>query len=277
VEVRIHPLFWLVIFLSVWTGHFLEILTLFVLVIVHELGHVTAAWAYGWRVESMMLLPFGGVAKIDEWGTVSTREEIIVALAGPFYHIWMILVSYLFYSVGLWTEVWMKYFIQSNLLIMLFNLLPIYPLDGGKVFQAVLSYWIPYRPCIWWTHVISMALSGVLLVLSFLFPGQLLHLPLFTISIFLLVSNWKEMKQMQIHFLRFLLARHHRKNLEPYEIHSVTVKWGEPLQNVFNKWYKERYHVFKMISPQGETLDLIPEEVILQKYFQNPSTVFGWK
>lgn len=91
--VRIHPLFWLIVCSAVWTGYFIEIITLFVLVLIHELGHAAAAGAFGWRVDSIELLPFGGVVKTDEWGTVPSREEMTVALAGPFQHILMILIS----------------------------------------------------------------------------------------------------------------------------------------------------------------------------------------
>ena len=76
-----------------FTGYFLEAITLFGIVLIHELGHLTAAKGFGWRVQEVQLLPFGGVLIVDELGTTSTREELIVALAGPLQHVWMILVG----------------------------------------------------------------------------------------------------------------------------------------------------------------------------------------
>lgn len=270
-EIRIHPLFWFMMFLSVWSGYFLEAITLFVLVIIHELGHVTAAWSYGWRIRSMELLPFGGMAKTDEWGTVSAREEIVVALAGPFHHVWLIVISYVFYMMGFWSQDWMAYFIQGNLMLALFNLLPIYPLDGGRVFAAVLSYWVPYRQCLYWTGVISLFLSVGLFVSSFLFPGVTVHFPLLLISFFLLFSNVKAIRQKQVQFIRFLLHRHYQGMKDDYAIQKVIAMANEPLAKVIKRWYKERYHVVEVVDERGNIFGFLPEEMVLQKYFQNPN------
>lgn len=118
---RIHGLFWFVIFSSVVTGHFIEVTTLFVLVFIHELGHITVARSFGWRMTEIELLPFGGVARTDEWGTVPAREEIAVALAGPFHNVMMVLFGYLFCAWGWWSQAWMEYFIQGNALMAGFN------------------------------------------------------------------------------------------------------------------------------------------------------------
>lgn len=80
---RVHPLFSIVIFLSVLTGYFLEVVTLFAIVLLHELGHLAAAKNLGWRIQEVRLLPFGGAAVVEELGTVPAWEEIVVAAAGP--------------------------------------------------------------------------------------------------------------------------------------------------------------------------------------------------
>ena len=117
IRIRIHFLFWVSILWSVLTGRFIEIVALFVLVIIHELGHLTAAWSHGWRVTALELLPFGGVARTDEWGTVPAREEIVVALAGPFHNVMMVLAGFLFYFFGLWTEEWTAFFVKGNAML----------------------------------------------------------------------------------------------------------------------------------------------------------------
>src|SRR5690606_22546844 len=123
------------------------------------------------------------------WGNASAKEEIVVALAGPFHHIWMILLSYLFFRFGWWSQEWTEYFVKGNLIIAIFNLLPIYPLDGGRILQALMSYWIPYRSCINYTCWLSFVLSSGLILLAFLIPRIRVHPTLFIIGLFLLVSN----------------------------------------------------------------------------------------
>lgn len=254
--------------LSVWTGHFIEIMTLFILVIIHELGHVTAAWSYGWRIRSIELLPFGGVATMDEWGNTSIKEEIVVALAGPFHHIGMILISYCFYSWGLWDLTWTQYFIQGNLIIAAFNLLPIYPLDGGRVLQALVSLWMPYRMCIFYTLSWSVVWSVILMITSFLWPGVWVYPPLFIVAIFLLISNLLSLKNQAYQYLRFLLHRLDRGAPSSYPIYQTAVLADDSLSDVIKKWYRGRYHVLQVRDQQGKILGTLTEEMVLQAYFR---------
>jgi stage IV sporulation protein FB len=263
-NVRLHPTFWLLVVLSVWTGHFLEIITLCILVLIHELGHAVAAWSYGWRIESIELLPIGGVAKTDEWGTVPAREEIVVALAGPFHHIWMIWFSLLAYHMGWWSEAWTTYFIQGNLFLALFNLLPIYPLDGGRVLQALLSYVMPYQQCIAITYWISFVLA-----MGLLGWGVFSSFPLFTVALFLLISNVKHLRSYHLQYLRFLLHRHHNGIPANVPIRHVALSKSLPVTSVIKCWYKECYHVFELKDEQGNSIAFIPEERLLANYFSN--------
>ena len=144
---------------SAITGYFLEAVTLFGIVLVHELGHLAAANGFGWRVREVQLLPFGGVLIVDELGTAPTREELIVSLAGPLQHVWMILVALLMKWVDVGASSWWDYFIEANLMIGLFNLIPVMPLDGGKVMQSLLGYLLSYHNTILYTAWISMILS----------------------------------------------------------------------------------------------------------------------
>jgi stage IV sporulation protein FB len=248
----------------VWTGHFLEIITLCILVLIHELGHVVAAWSYGWRIQSIELLPIGGVAKTDEWGTVPAKEEIVVALAGPFHHIWMILFSLLAFHFGWWSEAWTTYFIQGNLFIALFNLVPIYPLDGGRVLQALLSYVLPYRLCIHITYWISIILSVLLIGLGFFSS-----FPLFTIAMFLLMTNIKHLRAHHLQYLRFLLYRRHNGVSHDVPIRKVEISPVLQTASIMQNWYKECYHVFEMKDQTGKTIGFIPEEKLLKKYFED--------
>lgn len=272
---RIHPLFWLVVCSAVWTGHFIEILTLIVLVIIHELGHITAARTYGWRIQVMELLPFGGVAKMEEWGTVPAREEIVVALAGPFHHVFMVLMSFFFYFSGLWSKEWTEYFIQGNFIIAFFNLLPIYPLDGGRILQAALSYILPYRLCISWTLWWSIICSFLLAIASFSIPGQGMVFHLLLIALFLLFSNIIALRQKNFQYLRFLIQRRDKGVSYEALIKKMTVRADEPLRHVMKKWYKEKYHVLEVVDPQGKVIGFLPEEKVLKKYFDqyNPRCV----
>lgn len=271
---RIHGLFWVVILSAVVTGRFLEVTTLFVLVLIHELGHVTVARSYGWRMTEIQLLPFGGVAITDEWGTVPAEEEIAVALAGPFHNVMMVLFGYIFFWMGWWSEEWMRYFVHGNALLAGFNLLPVYPLDGGRILQACLSYHLPYR------RSLALSLAGgvvggtFILVWSFLGPAWELNLTM--IAVFLIYSNMRAFKQRDYQYMRFLMKR--SESVVPFHarIMELRVQADETLVSVLKKLRKESYHILLVRDAQGKWHPL-PEEVLFQHFFdeRKPNSRIG--
>ena len=81
-KISVHPLFWVIIVIGIFTARFKELLLLFCIVLIHELGHAFAAAHYNWRIKRIQLLPFGGVAELEEHGNKSLKEELVVVIAG---------------------------------------------------------------------------------------------------------------------------------------------------------------------------------------------------
>nr|WP_254282512.1 site-2 protease family protein [Haloarcula salina] len=120
---------------------------LFVSVALHELGHAWAAMRYGLRVESITLWILGGLASLEampkEW-----NRELVIALAGPAVSVLVGVACYaaLFAipasaQVTLFLVGWLA---VTNLLLAVFNMLPAFPMDGGRVLRALLSRNRPY-------------------------------------------------------------------------------------------------------------------------------------
>lgn len=100
------------------------------------------------------------MAELEEHGNKSLKEELVVVIAGPIQHVWMMLVGYMLFEAG-WLNADLYYFFMwNNIIILAFNLLPIWPLDGGKVLFNILSYRFPYLQA----HEKMMKLSCVFLV-----------------------------------------------------------------------------------------------------------------
>ncbi len=115
---------------------------LFVSVLLHELSHSFVAKAAKIKVESITLFFFGGVAGIEK-EDIKAKHEFFMALAGPLFSI---VLGILFFFVSHSTVLPLPvlavsfYLYQLNLILGIFNLVPGYPLDGGRVFRALL-YW----------------------------------------------------------------------------------------------------------------------------------------
>ncbi len=125
---------------------------LFACVTLHELGHAIAARRFGVKVPRITLLPIGGMAEME---TIPRRprEEIIVALAGPAVNYVIIAVLMIFVRFpanwppthfAFTTDEFFQHLVIGNLLMGVLNLLPAFPMDGGRVFRALLATRMPY-------------------------------------------------------------------------------------------------------------------------------------
>ncbi|MDO7906881.1 M50 family metallopeptidase [Paenibacillus sp. JX-17] len=258
--------------LSVVTGHILELLTLFSIVLIHELGHAAAALLLGIQVRSIQLLPFGGVAVIEEHGSMTAGKEIIIALAGPLQNVIMMAAAWLAGWAGWGNEAFMDYLIQCNLLIALFNLLPILPLDGGKIVHALASLCWSYHATLLWTSRISILFSAVVTGYALMPPlgGGAIRLNLFMIGVFLLYSNLVDYRNIPYRFVRFLLGRELKyRNLGPDAAGAVPIvsAASKPLEGILRLFRRDKYHLIYIVGLQGTVEGIIPEQRIIASFF----------
>ncbi|WP_233531664.1 M50 family metallopeptidase [Paenibacillus alkalitolerans] len=272
VRFRIHPLLTIVLLLSAVTGHFIEIITLFGIVVIHELGHITAAKHFGWRMREVRLTPFGGVAVTDEAGSVPAREEAVVAVSGPLMNVLMIGFAYGLEAAGVWTEAWMHYWVRANMTLLLFNLIPVMPLDGGKLLQSLFSLAVPYHRTLRVTVMVSLLASAAMLgtALSRFGSGGI-ELNLAMIASFLLYSNWYEWKTLPYRFIRFLMRRNARVEdwmRRGVMARPILVKHKDKLPAVVTKLLRERLHIVLVMDERGQLLTVLPEQYCTTHYLE---------
>lgn len=138
IKLNVHPLFFLFGFYYALTGKVFVFVIYTVTAVVHELGHSFAAAGAGYRLNRITLMPFGAVVRGDIDG-LKFSDEIKIALAGPLLNLaigllfvaiwWIYPISYAFTDVAA----------QANFSMAAINLLPVFPLDGGRVLCASLT------------------------------------------------------------------------------------------------------------------------------------------
>ncbi|CAN5317178.1 site-2 protease family protein [soil metagenome] len=156
IVVRLHVTFLLLLAWLAWSyysqggsavaaGRIAFILLLFLCVLLHEFGHALAAKAFGIHTPDITLLPIGGVARLERMPE-KPSQELIVALAGPAVNV--VIALALFAVVGRSGLMNMDAVEGPNLLVklmvinvwlVLFNMLPAFPMDGGRVLRALLA------------------------------------------------------------------------------------------------------------------------------------------
>ena len=137
-KLRLHPLFFLIGILSAFTGGFLGFLAASLCALEHEAAHAFVAARYGYRLDRVVLMPYGAVLSGDLTG-MRKKEELAVLLAGPLAN----LATGLFF-VALWwffpeTYPYTELAAAASFSLFFVNLLPAYPLDGGRMLRILLQ------------------------------------------------------------------------------------------------------------------------------------------
>ncbi len=151
------------------------VVAFFVCVILHELGHSAAAMRFGVKVPRILLMPIGGMAEFDSIPRQPSKE-IAIALAGPAvnYVIIGLLCCFMTFPSS-WENdaAWegangflMQLFL-ANLAMGTFNLLPAFPMDGGRVLRALLAIKLPYLKATFYASLVGKILACTFSAIAF--------------------------------------------------------------------------------------------------------------
>lgn len=238
-KIRIHPLFYLVTIISIITGHFNDFFIFLFIIVFHELGHIISAIYFKWKVKQINILPFGAITIFDEGITKSLKEEWIIAVMGSLFQI----IIYIF--VRNYENVSVLHYS-----LLLFNLLPISPLDGSKILNVFYNLFFPFKKSYYFTVITSMTL--LLLLFSLFIVGRFNFIFLLVIF-FLVVKLIEDIKNRKYVMNKFLYERYYY----PKRYRKAKIIKGVDV----SKMYKDCNHIFKVKN------NCYTEHEILRKMF----------
>jgi Zn-dependent protease len=171
-----------------WPGLIVNVLTLlalFTCVVLHEFGHSFTAMTFGVGVRRILLMPIGGMAEFDSIPREPSRE-LLITLAGPAVNFAIAMALALtvsmpegwrLLSLPEYPATWSGFaqlLLHWNLLMGCFNLIPVFPMDGGRIFRALLAARMPYLRATFWAATVGkvLAMVGVTVAL-FIFDAPL--------------------------------------------------------------------------------------------------------
>lgn len=199
-EIKIHLLFYLFMVFSVITGYLKDFFLITLLIIIHEMGHITISQLFKWKIEEVKILPLGAITIFKEDINKPLKEEFLILFAGP-----CIQLMFFFLTKDLIDE---PKYIFYNYLILGLNLLPIIPLDGSKLIWIITSYILPYKMSISIVSTISIITMFLGIIFLVLNPFNFM---LWLLLFFICIENLKFNNTKELLFERFVWERYNKK------------------------------------------------------------------
>lgn len=136
-RLKLHPLFLSLIIFIIMTGKFILFVNMIVAVILHELAHTQVARGRGYVIEQMVLMPYGAVIRGRE--DIAKEDALAIYMAGPALNaiIATLMISLWWLIPALYEHT--RLFVIANLALSIFNLIPVYPLDGAKILMNLMK------------------------------------------------------------------------------------------------------------------------------------------
>lgn len=213
---------------SLLTGMFKDILIYLYLIITHEFGHLLMGKYFGWKTNGIYIYPYGGCTKFNIDINKSIKEEFIVLIFGPIFQSIFTFILIMFLK----NDKYINMVISYSISLLIFNLLPIYPLDGGKLLNLFFNKVISYKKSFLLSIFSSMIIIFLIIVFSIKYN---LNLNFILVFIFIFTKIIEEYKKRKYYYNKFLLERY---------INKYNFKKLKKINNI-NDMMKEKRHIFK--------------------------------
>lgn len=157
------------------------------------------------NIQSITILPFGSLINTEINYNINSNFLLLVSIAGIIMQLFLFIIFYYLFNFNFINYLSYRIFKTYNQLIILFNILPIIPLDGSKILLSTLERFIPYKKTLIITNIIS-----IIAILLFIIFNKI-NLNLILISGFLFLKTYQEILEHNYIFNKFLLERHLHK------------------------------------------------------------------
>jgi len=256
-KVPIHPTFYLFVLWFLFCGQMLEFFTFLLALSLHEFGHFFVAKKCGYSLDKFYIAPYGASLTYKE-RQFERSDEIKIALAGPCVN----LLS-AFFLIALWwvfptSFSYTKLFVEECLILGAFNLLPAYPLDGGRVVVAVMSNKISREKAIKLLKICNVVFAVVCLMLFAVSMFHNFNPTLMLIGVFLILTVF-DSEYVGKYNLSFVAKKKIKNFSKPKHL---LVKEDVPVFAMLKKIESDSYIIFDIVTKDGKIEFMTENELI---------------
>ena len=230
IKVSVHPLFFAFGLYFAFTGKVFSFISFTIVAVIHELGHSAVASRLGYELKKITLMPYGCIVS-GKTQSFSYKDEVKIAFAGPLVNL---LTVFLF--LGLWWAFPESYpFTElaafSSLTIATVNLLPCFPLDGGRILLAALSQKLKRKTALRIVKGFGLALGGAFFALFVYSCFVGVNFSLLFFAAFMLFGNVKVSDECD--YVRILSSLSVSELFTPREVKIIAVGESAKVKELF--------------------------------------------
>jgi stage IV sporulation protein FB len=252
------------IFILILIGFRGEILVSFLVVLLHELVHYEFARYFGCSGFDIEILPIGAVINLKELDEVTPTEDLIISLSGPLMN--LILAVFFYFLKLKYQNTFNTLFFEGNLAVGVFNLIPAFPLDGGRIFRDIASKRYIFKKANK-ISIITSIILGIILMLLFiyLFLVGKNDFNLGIIALLIIISSLKENERIVYIIMGDIIKKKYKFLNRGYiENKSISVYYKYNLLEVLSLVDKNKYNMFTVLDEEMRLMDIIYEDEVLE-------------
>lgn len=245
-SLRIHPATFLFFILLFLTGYSTFLFPFILALILHEIGHAYIAKKLGYNLNKIWILPFGACLSFEEF-SFHPQDEIKIAFGGPLVNIIMILITMTLWWTYPNTYAQTYTFAISNFSIAFLNLLPAYPLDGGRILTGFLRMNFKPKRVFRIATIINYLFSFLFVVLFIISLFYSINFSFIMMAILLFISTFEGRFQGKYSPLIFHCSR--KKRNRPISVKTFCVESSTPFYRILPEINCHKYNMIYVIYP----------------------------
>ena len=235
----LHPLFIVFGIYFALIGKVFSFLTYTLSAVIHELGHYAQSEKLGYALNKIELMPYGAIIKGDLDG-VRYKDEILISFAGPLYNlviaVFCVALWWVFPDVYPYTDV----IVTANLSLAIINLLPCYPLDGGRFLLATLSLFIRRKTARKIVKGLGVVLAVIMLALFIYSIFTSINITLLFFSLFMLVGVFSIASHSE--YIKIYQNLTYKKSKTPRVVKKIIIDKDSEVKRLYDIINGEYYY-----------------------------------